>query len=291
VARSGCRSRCAAAAQETSMKKHRVGITIAVFLSVWLVFAYREAHSIEVTRQEVLLPRLPPEFDGFRIVLLADLHLNGSRSYTENIGRLVEGESGDALVIAGDIRDFFAGEATASAEFTRLLPAFGKFASIFAVNGNVDTVQMMQEVEAAGVRVLRNEREILTRGASTLGFAGVTYPYAASGVVRSLQRFQTPEGGPLPACQILIAHSPDVMLFDESRAADLVLSGHTHGGQIAIPMVGALVTGTRLGRRYASGLFPFDDTWLFVSRGLGTTFVPLRFFAPPEIVVLTLRKG
>ena len=273
------------------MKRYPVRIVLAALLLIWLVFAYREAQQIEITRVDVPLSSLPAEFDGFRVVLLADLHLNGSRAYTDAILHRLEGEGGDALVIAGDIRDRFADESTATRELSRLLPELGRFGPTFVVSGDMDTVRMMQEVETLGLRVLRNEREILTRGQATLGVAGLTYPYAGSGLARSLQRFRTPEGRPLPDCQILIGHSPDVMLFSESRQADLVLAGHTHGGQIALPWLGAIVTGTELGRRYASGLFRFDNTTLFVTRGIGTSLVPLRFFARPEIVILTLRKG
>ncbi|MBN1481314.1 metallophosphoesterase [candidate division KSB1 bacterium] len=87
---------------------------------------------------------------------------------------------------------------------------------------------------------------------------------------------------------VLLAHTPDVIAWADSAKIDLQLSGHTHGGQIQLPLLGPLVTGTDLGRKYAQGLFSFDHTTLFVTRGIGTILLPIRLFCRPEIVVIDL---
>jgi hypothetical protein len=254
----------------------------------WLIFAYREARHIQVNSIAVSLTRLPHEFDGFRIVLASDLHLNNDSVFTNQIRERLGELSADVLMLAGDFKDLFANEKMAAGQLLQLMPAIQRFERVYAIAGNMDTLRMMREVETLGIRVLRNEREVLKRGDATLGIAGVSYPYSQAGLTRILQHFQDARGRSLPDCQILLSHSPDVMLWAESRQADLVLAGHTHGGQIRVPFIGPIITKTRLGRQYASGLFTFGNTQLFVTRGVGTTYVPLRFLAPPEIVLITL---
>ncbi|MGQ9667156.1 MAG: metallophosphoesterase, partial [Anaerolineae bacterium] len=90
---------------------------------------------------------------------------------------------------------------------------------------------------------------------------------------------------------LLLAHSPDQVREAEGRGVDLMLAGHTHGGQVRLPLLGAVVTGTRLGPRYAAGLFRWGDTWMYVTRGIGTRGLPIRFLCPPEITLLVLEAG
>ncbi len=273
------------------MLKRLLLLLLLLLVVAWLFVAYREAHHIEVNRLDISLARLPHEFDGFRVVLMSDLHLSTDSSFTSQIRERLSGLNADALLLAGDFKDLYADEKMAADQLLQLMPAFQKFERVYAVSGNLDTLRMMREVETLGIRVLRNEREVLKRGDATLGIAGASHPYSATGLGRILARFTDTSGRSLPDCQILLAHSPDVMLREESRQADLVLVGHTHGGQIRVPFIGAVVTKTRLGRGYASGLFTFGNTQLFVTRGVGTTYVPLRFLSPPEIVLITLRPG
>ena len=88
---------------------------------------------------------------------------------------------------------------------------------------------------------------------------------------------------------ILLAHSPDVVTWADTARIDLQLSGHTHGGQVQLPFWGAILNSTKLGRRYAEGLFKFDWTTLYVNRGIGTVLLPIRFFCRPEIAVIDLK--
>ena len=90
---------------------------------------------------------------------------------------------------------------------------------------------------------------------------------------------------------ILLAHSPDLVFRAAGQGVDLMLSGHTHGGQIRLPLIGALMSPARLGPRYTAGLYSFDETQLYINRGLGTGKIPLRLFCPPEITVISLKSG
>ena len=274
-----------------NLSRRSILFFLGILFVLWVLFAYREAHRVELRYQEISLARLPGEFDGFRILLLADLHLNNDSVLTERLrDRIRAAGQADLVLIAGDFKDFFADERAAMGQLIKLVPELEAFPRLYVVNGNHDTPRMIREVESLGIRVLRNEREILKRGEATLGIAGVSYPLERAGIDRAVRRFRDDHGRTIPDCQILLAHTPDVILREEARQADLVLAGHTHGGQIALPLIGAVTTLNRLGRRYAAGLFSFGSTQLFVTRGVGTTFVPLRFLAPPEIVLITLRR-
>ncbi|MBI4455566.1 MAG: metallophosphoesterase family protein [Acidobacteria bacterium] len=273
------------------MWKRLLLLLLVLLAALWSVFAYRESRHLEVNHQEIVLARLHPDFEGFRILLISDLHLTEDSAFTQQLQDRMESIPADLLLIAGDFKDLYYDEKTAMSQLSRLLVAFEKFPQVYAVNGNVDTTQMVRDVEAMGIRVLRNEREILKRGQGTLGIAGAFYPYSTAGLERSLQRFQDERGVGLPDCDILLAHSPDVILWGPASKADLILAGHTHGGQVRLPVVGAVTTRTRLGRHYASGLFKFGNIQLFITRGVGTTFLPLRFLCPPEIVVITLHRA
>ena len=96
---------------------------------------------------------------------------------------------------------------------------------------------------------------------------------------------------PAGAATILLAHSPDQALEAVGTPAQLVLSGHTHGGQVRLPVIGALYTGTELGRRYSAGLYQLDGLWLYVTRGIGTRMFPIRLLCPPEVTLLTLERA
>jgi len=98
-------------------------------------------------------------------------------------------------------------------------------------------------------------------------------------------------GVPREAFTILLAHSPDIIGQAAAAGLDLVLSGHTHGGQVRLPLVGPLYVNAELGGKYNQGLFRFGSTQLYVNRGIGTRFFPIRFLCPPEITVFTLRRG
>jgi predicted MPP superfamily phosphohydrolase len=105
-----------------------------------------------------------------------------------------------------------------------------------------------------------------------------------SGVVRAI---------PADEGYLLLQHNPDVVLSPEAygRPPALILSGHTHGGQVVIPGIGAPIPPTRLGPRYAAGLFDFDGVKLYVNRGLGAITPPVRFNCPPEVAVIALKRG
>jgi len=136
---------------------------------------------------------------------------------------------------------------------------------------------------AGGAPLLEEDFEGWERGRRPAGW--LAYGMNAGNVAQAVAEV------PAEDICLLLAHSPDQVREAQGRGVDLMLAGHTHGGQVRLPLLGAVVTGTQLGPRYANGLFRWGDTWLYVTRGIGTRGLPVRFLCPPEITLLILEAG
>lgn len=264
-----------------------------------LTYARRvEPTWLEVTRHEVPVEGLGAELDNFRIVQMSDFHC--SRHVTEDyLGRAVEmaqAESGDVIALTGDfIHKGFRHVEQVARVLGRLKAPHG----VFAVLGNHDfSVRnalglrryrhlhraIADALRAEGIRVLHNETVQLARGRDTLHLTGIEDLWsrvcdpdrAFAGVCPSVPR-------------VVLAHNPaTVERLDEHRC-DLMLSGHTHGGQINLPGLGRVTLGPK-GRRYAAGMYRLGKTQLYVNKGVGFGF-RLRYNVRPEVAVLSLRPA
>jgi predicted MPP superfamily phosphohydrolase len=138
-----------------------------------------------------------------------------------------------------------------------------------------------------GIRLLVNEHLTLSRDGAQLHIAGVNDASYTEKADLAAALNGVPDGSEV----ILLSHAPAIMRDPLAQRASLVLSGHTHGGQVVLPGIGPIYVPSRLGRRYSSGLFRIGRTQLFITRGLGEVVPPLRINCPPEMAVLTLRAG
>jgi hypothetical protein len=274
----------------------RLGIgasTLTLGSTVWA--SEVEPDWVEVTENEVVLPRLPREFDGFRIAQISDVHIEGGdmRQHFPAICDLVTAQNADLIVMTGDYTthgDLWQ-EKPLVAGFQRLKAPHG----VFAVLGNHDqwpwegdarhgATLVRSALSRGGVRELRNEAHRLEKNGASLYLGGLDDWLTRFDELDSLLA-QIPSGAPA----ILLAHAPD--LADEIAPLgrfDLLLSGHSHGGQIAAPFIGVLhVPGGA--KKYPRGRYQVGDLALYTNRGLGTVGIPFRFCARPEISVFTLR--
>jgi len=246
------------------------------------------AGDVEVTRADVYVERLPPAFDGYRILHISDIH-GGSPLYRASVRERLaaaEGMAVDLVVFTGDL----ASQTDAVEDAASALGELEARDGIVAVLGNHD-YWMGEEVvsealAAVGVRVLRNAHMVVESGGERLYLVGVEdccyvgrddLPGALRGV---------PEGAPV----VIATHSPDIVFKPLAARASVILSGHTHGGQVVFPWIGPLYVPTKLGRRRMSGLLSVGGTVLYVNRGLGEISPPMRLNCPPEIALLTLRS-
>lgn len=245
--------------------------------------AYRNP---KVTQQDVFLPKLPAAFDGFRILHLTDLHFDLDPSLMETVRRTISELDFDVCLMTGDFRDSLLAEGRIGVELSAKL-ASSMDRPVYASLGNHDIVEDVAILEGSGMRVLINESSAIEtdRGQARLYIAGVDDPgfYKTHDIDAALK------GVPQGACVVLMAHAPDCYAEAAAKGISLMLSGHTHGGQICLPGGFPLLSQTEAPRRMISGPWREGELRGYTSRGTGACGVAARFFCPGEIAVHTLR--
>lgn len=246
-----------------------------------------EPYDLEVVEKEVFIPGLPEVLDGLRIAHLSDLHLERIDDVERRAIEEVRRAGPDLICLTGDFVDD-------RKNLPFLVPYLmelcrGKRA--YAVLGNhdyderADPERLKLELRRAGVRVLMNEAVVERFRGEWVAVAGVDDPHTGRADVAAAL------GGEAKShFTLLLAHSPDVLLDPAAAGAGLVLCGHTHGGQVRLPLIGPLLTNTRIGRRAAAGEGAIGGARFYVSRGLGASGLRLRLFCRPELALLTLRR-
>jgi len=269
-------------------------------------YAWRGSKRVELTETTVHVTDLPPGLDGLRILHVADTHFPADGESLPRFLEAVRQRPYDIVVGTGDYADSQAGWDVALRAFRELEPGAGVFAVIggheryapLRWDGGtrmagrprrrwVDPAAFVEGLREAGVRALVNEQTSAEIGGEPVRFVGVDDAY--HGLDRLTPALPTEDA---PEFRILLSHSPDGVPADGSGGFPLAFAGHTHGGQIRIPRYGAPVRHTRaVGRREASGLVRIGDTQVVISRGFGTTSLPLRFACPPELGIVELRQA
>jgi predicted MPP superfamily phosphohydrolase len=257
-----------------------------------------EPYAIETVRFELLCPHLPKSFDGYTILQISDLHMRQFGRRERMVARLAEGLAPDVIALTGDLVHTPSG----ISPFVRLANSLRHKDGAFAVYGNSEHKngiigsRFAEILEGAGVTPLLNKHTEINRGEDTIYICGVDDP------VSEMENLKAAfDGVPHAAFKLLLMHSPDPVSEAAHYGTDVVLSGHTHGGQVRFPFIGAPFTRSLLGREMSSGyyagkkLMPFTGqrkgrTQLYVSRGVGSSGLALRFLCPPEIAMITLRS-
>ncbi len=243
-----------------------------------------------VTRRvDIPVRNLPKAFDGYRIVHLSDLHIGGLTPYWWG-KRWIDAandEKADTVVVTGDM-------VTSGVAFhddiARLVGELRTNDGPFVIMGNHDYFgegePLITLLVKSGARVLRNEGLVLERDGGRIFMAGIDDTWTKrADIVRAL------EGRPDDVPTILLAHDPDRFPQYVKRGVDLVLSGHTHGGQVAVPFLARFINASKLAHHFHIGLYEDGDARLYVHPGLGTTGPPIRLGVAPAIIVLTLRAA
>jgi predicted MPP superfamily phosphohydrolase len=251
-----------------------------------------EPRQITVRRMDLALPRWPRRWDGFRIALVSDLHAGGPHvglDRVERVARLLRTLQPDLVTLLGDYVDpevSFGGRVDPE-PVAAVLGRIGAPLGTVAVLGNHDWAnggrRMAEALRTAGVRVLENDAARLQRVPAELWVAGL-----ADAATRRPDVGRALAAVPDDAAVLLLAHDPDVFPRVPARVA-LTLSGHTHGGQVDLPLVRRPWIPSRYGERYAGAHVVEGGRHLVVSRGVGSSRLPVRFGVPPEVVLLTLR--
>jgi predicted MPP superfamily phosphohydrolase len=249
-----------------------------------------EPHGFKVTRPEIPVPNLPAAWEGLRIAQITDVHVGPYSSLDDarEIVRMTNALRPDLVALTGDYVSRADSISRALVEVFRDLRAEWKF----AVLGNHDywanAGEMARALESAGIELLKNRHHLLVRGGQPLCLAGVDDLWSSNpgpNVEAALA------GVPTETCRLLLCHNPDYaeILLPEPRV-DLMLSGHTHGGQVRLPFFRPLFLPITY-KKYAAGLVQGPRCKVYVSRGLGMVGMPVRFNCRPELPLITLRRA
>ncbi|HEX8283597.1 MAG TPA: metallophosphoesterase [Pyrinomonadaceae bacterium] len=263
----------------------------AVGLACFAYGYFVEPYWPEVRRVRVESAKLKGAARPVRVVHISDLHCDPEPRLEERLPDLVAAERPDLIVYTGDSLNSPDGLPV----LRKLLPRLAAVAPTFAVRGNWDTAYWNRTELFAGTGVveLRKEAARVDVAGTSVWVAGAPFaslaepPAGTRGGIEAALK-DVPPG----AFTVFLYHTPDVIMeAAETGRVDLYCAGHTHGGQVALPVYGALVTLSKFGKRFESGLHRVGSTWLYVTRGVGMEGGPaprVRFFARPEITVIEL---
>lgn len=270
-------------------------ITAAVLvpaLLIWLLWANSSPAATQVT---VASGALPEAFEGFKIAHVSDLHNAVFGRKNEKLLSLIRAAKPDIIAITGDLIDSRHTDIDSALAFVE---AAAEIAPVYYVTGNHESRLDFDAIEprliAAGARVLRNEAEYIEHGGERIRLAGIDDPsfIRTGGTAEeraAAELEQLGDGG--GTFTVLLAHRPELVEVYAEYGAGLVLSGHAHGGQVRLPLLGGLYApGQGLLPEYDSGLYSLGETQMVVSRGLGNSVAPLRVNNRPELVIVTLSR-
>jgi uncharacterized protein len=242
------------------------------------------AAKVELRENLIVSPRLPQAFDGFTILQLSDLHVEMSEAAMDRVVALLEGTSYDLCVLTGDYRAKTWGpHEAAMSGVARVRDALR--GEVYGVLGNHDTILMVPALETMGITMLLNEGKIVERAGERIHLAGIddAHYYRMDNLDKAAA--DIPPG----AFSILVSHTPEIYRQAAHADFDVLLSGHTHGGQICLPGRIPITLDSVLPRSMGSGAWRYHDMIGYTSVGAGSSVVPVRFNCPPEITLHRLR--
>lgn len=255
-------------------------------VGLWRV-GHREFLNLQLRENTVALKTLPPQFDGFRILHLSDLHLDLDTKLTDAIREKVGGLDYDVAVVTGDFNNYtYHTDGSALREMAVLMDAFA--APVYGVLGNHDSLCDIATLEAMGVRMLLNEHVALEKNGVQIFLAGID----DSNIFKTHDLARAFSGIPDSATKILLSHSPSIHAEAAAHGVDFVMAGHVHGGQICLP--GGIMIHPRNDRAHKKswrGTWHENNTQGYTSAGTGACGIPVRLNCPPEIAIHTLRRA
>jgi len=266
-------------------KKKRNRRLILLLFFIWLIWGNND---VSVTTYTYGNKKIPKSFNGYRIVHISDLH---NKAFGKNQKRLLKeiaAQEPDLIVITGDLIDSTNTDIGKAMDFIR---GAVELADVYFISGNNDIDASEYDalkagMEKAGVVILENETaEIENESGDIIRLTGLAYSMHYEGVLEDMADVLKDD-----IFDMLMVHQPEFLETYAESGTDLVFTGHAHGGQIRLPMIGGLVApGQGFFPKYTSGLYRMEETTMLVSRGLGNSILPLRICNRPEVVTLVLR--
>jgi predicted MPP superfamily phosphohydrolase len=252
-----------------------------------------EPNSLVVREETIELANWPSGFENLRVAVISDLHVGSPFINAEKLHYIVwkvNGAQPDLIFILGDFMSSMRGGTVVEPEIiAENIKGLHARYGVFVVLGNHDWwyngARVYHALEAVGFRILENDVARIERNGQAIWLAGLTDAWTNRADVEGTLLKVTDEN---PV--IALTHNPDLFVKIPPRVI-LTLAGHTHGGQVNLPFFGRLKVPSMYGQRYAAGHIVENNHHLFVTTGIGTSIIPVRFRVPPEIVILTLRTA
>ena len=246
----------------------------------------RNAERVALKENIVVSPRLPAAFDGFTILHLTDLHVDMNPGAMARVAELARGLDYDLAVLTGDFRGQTFGPFEPTLEgLARLCPFLES--PVYGVLGNHDSVRMVPAMEEMGIRMLLNEAVAIERDGQRLHLAGIddAHYFRVDNIEKA--------AGAIPHDEfsILLSHTPEIYRQAAHAGFDLLLAGHTHGGQICLPGSIPITLDSKLPRRLGAGAWRWHQMAGYTSVGCGSSIVAVRLNCPPEITLHRLKRG
>jgi uncharacterized protein len=248
--------------------------------------ARRNAEQVVVKRNELRFASLPESFNGYTILHISDMHVDMSEAAMRRLIGLLDGMEYDLCVLTGDYRGKTFGPFDAALKGVAKVTTHLK-QPIFGVLGNHDTIQMVPAMEAMGISMLINECAVITRGNQQIYLAGIddAHFFRVDNIEKAAS--QIPKDG----FSILLSHTPEIFRQAAHANFNLMLSGHTHGGQLCLPGSIPIKLEAILPRRMGAGAWQYNEMSGYTSAGAGSSVVAVRLNCPPEVTLHRLRCG
>jgi uncharacterized protein len=245
----------------------------------------RNAAKVVLKQNVISTPHVPKAFDGFTMLQISDLHVEYSADAMAHVVRLVKDLPYDICLLTGDYRAKTWGLYDAALQGMRDVLAALK-GPVYGVLGNHDTIRMLPGLEQMGIRMLMNEAETIRRGWDRIHLVGIddAHFYRADNIEKAA------DGIPHEEFSILVTHTPEIYRQAAHADFDVLLSGHTHGGQICLPGGIPLTLSAVLPRDLGSGAWRHHGMIGYTAVGAGSSVVPVRFNCPPEITLHRLQR-
>lgn len=248
----------------------------------------RNALQFVVRENPVPFPNLPDAFNGFRILHLSDIHIDGYPGFGNHIAKAISGLAFDLCVVTGDFRIWDTGRYLHIVEeLNALVPSLQCRFGTFGILGNHDFIEMAPIIESTGIPLLMNESAALEINGDKLWIVGLddAHFYGAHNFEKAMKNI------PTDSAKVLLAHSPELIPQAASLGFGLYLTGHTHAGQMCLPGGIPILRNARCASKYIAGSWDFNGMNGYTSAGVGCSGVFARFYCPPEIIIHTLKKG
>jgi predicted MPP superfamily phosphohydrolase len=261
-------------------------IRIALKLSGLYWRGRRNAENVQVRHNHIASRDLPSQFDGFTILHLSDMHVDMNQGAMRRLVEILSGLTYDICVLTGDFRAKTFGPIAATIDALARVRAH-LTGPVYGVLGNHDTIRMVPDMEEMGIRMLLNESEAIARGEQRIHLAGIddAHYFRVDNIEKAADRI------PLGDYSILLSHTPEIYRQAAHAGFNLLLGGHTHGGQICLPGSIPVTLDSVLPRRMGAGPWKYHDMVGYTSVGVGSSIVTVRLNCLPEITLHRLRRA